>query len=75
LEEIKADWTSDYFTDDDLYTGRCFAIEKENTPIGMICYNRIDRENQSVEFDMLIGDKKYLFSSFRLNRIWLGSYT
>ena len=91
LEEIQAHYTSEYFTDDDPYAGRCFTIEKENTPIGMICYNRIDREHRNVEFDMLIGDKKYwnqglgsdalrafvwyLLSSFPLNRIWLGTYS
>ena len=91
LEEIKADYTSDYFTDNDPYTGRCFTIEREQVPIGMICYNRIDRDNRNVELDMLIGDKKfwnkgfgsdallafirYLFSIFPLNRIWLGTYS
>jgi RimJ/RimL family protein N-acetyltransferase len=90
LPEVKADYTTDYFTDDDPYTGRCFAIETVDIPIGMICYNRIDRDNRNVDIDMLIGDKKYwnlglgsdalktfiryLFTHFGLNRIWLGSY-
>ena len=91
LDEVRADYTSAYFTDDDPYAGRCFAIEKENIPIGMICYNRIDRDNRNVEFDMLIGDKqywsqglgsdaltifiRYLFTNFSLNRIWLGTHS
>ncbi len=91
LEEVRSDYTPNYFMDKDPNSGRCFAIEKEDTTIGMICYNRIDRDNRSVEFDMLIGDKqywskglgsdalqafvRYLFSSFPLNRIWLGTHS
>jgi len=90
LAEIKSDYAADYFTDDDPYTGRCFAIEKEKIPIGMICYNRIDQDNRNVELDMMLGEKeywnrglgsdalrifiRYLFSNFNLNRIWLGTY-
>jgi len=94
LEEIKGDWKSHYFSDNNPYTGRCFAILKGKNPvgkpIGMINYNRIDRDNRSVDIDMIIGKAKdwgqgygsdalktfarYLFDRFDLNRIWLGSY-
>lgn len=94
-EQIKADWKRHYFSDNDLYSGRCFAILKGTNPvgnpIGMINYNRIDRDNRSVDIDMIIGQKKdwgqgygtdalrtfvrYLFDRFDLNRIWLGTYT
>lgn len=37
MQGDRADYTADYFTDDDPHTGRCFAIGKDITPIGMIC--------------------------------------
>jgi RimJ/RimL family protein N-acetyltransferase len=94
LEQIKGDWRSHYFSDNNPYTGRCFAILKGKNPvgkpIGMISYNRIDRDNRSVDIDMIIGQTKdwgqgygadslrtfarYLFDRFDLNRIWLGTY-
>jgi len=94
LEEIKRDWKSHYFSDNNPYSGRCFAILKGKNPvgkpIGMINHNRIDRDNRSVDIDMIIGQAKdwgqgygsdalkifagYLFERFDLNRIWLGSY-
>lgn len=95
LEQIKADWKPHYFSDTDPYSGRCFAILKGKnpvgSPVGMINHNRIDRDNRSVDIDMVIGHPedwgqgygtdalktlaRYLFDRFDLNRIWLGTYT
>lgn len=94
LTQIKTDWKPHYFSDNNPHSGRCFAILKGKNPvgkpIGMINFNRIDRENRSVDIDMVIGHTKdwgqgygtdalrtfvrYLFESFDLNRIWLGTY-
>jgi RimJ/RimL family protein N-acetyltransferase len=90
LKQIKDDWKPHYFSDKDSYTGRCFAIEVKDEPIGMVNYNKIDRDNKSVDMDIIIGQKGdwdkgygtdalrtfcgYLFREFKLNRIWLGAY-
>ncbi len=90
LEQIKEDWKPDYFSDEDPFSGRCFAIELNKKPIGMIIYNRIDRENRSTDIDILIGKKEhwgkgfgvdalrtfigFLFKTYNLNRIWLATY-
>ena len=89
-KKIKEDWNLDYFTDKDPYSGRCFAILLEESPIGMINHNKIDMDNRNTTIDVLIGEKKYwnkgfgtdalrtfvkyLFEKFELNRIWLGTY-
>ena len=90
MKQIKDDWKPHYFSDKDPYSGRCFAIEVNDEPVGMVNYNKIDRDNKSVDMDIMIGQKEYwdkgygtealktfcgfLFSKFNLNRIWLGSY-
>lgn len=90
LKQVKEDWKPHYFSDKDPYSGRCFAIIKDKEAIGMINYNRIDKDNRNTDIDIIIGDKKnwnqgygtdavstlaeYLFRHFRLNRIALGVY-
>ena len=90
LKQIKDDWRPHYFSDRNPYSGRCFVIVADNKPIGMINYNKIDRENKSADIDIIIGQKEnwdkgygtdalktfinYLFRKFKLNRIWLGTY-
>jgi RimJ/RimL family protein N-acetyltransferase len=90
LKQIKGDWKPHYFSDKDPYSGRCFAIEVQDEPIGMVNHNKIDRENKSVDMDIMIGQKEdwnkgygtdalrtfcgFLFRRFKLNRIWLGAY-
>ncbi|NIN92692.1 GNAT family N-acetyltransferase, partial [bacterium] len=89
FKQIKDDWKPHYFSDKDLYSGRCFAIEVKDEPIGMVNYNKIDKENKSVDIDIIIGLKRewdkgygtealrtfcrFLFRKFKLNRIWLGT--
>ena len=90
LKEIKDDWKPHYFNDNDPYSGRCFAIEVDDKPIGMVNYNEIDKDNQKVEIDIIIGERNnwnkgygtdalktlisYLFKKFKINRIWLAPY-
>jgi RimJ/RimL family protein N-acetyltransferase len=90
IAQVKADWRPHYFSDRNPYSGRCFTILRGNAPIGMICYNKIDRHNRNTEIDMVIGQKenwglgygsdalktlvRYLFDRFELNRIWLGTH-
>jgi len=91
LKETKDDWRPHYFSDRDPYSGRCFVIVLDGSPIGMIVHNRIDKDNRSTDIDIIIGpttlwDKglgtdalktflSYLFKRFRLNRIWLATYS
>lgn len=62
LDQIKGDWKHHYFSDNNPYSGRCFAIllgkNPVGKPIGMINYNRIDRISRSVDIDMIIGQAK-----------------
>jgi RimJ/RimL family protein N-acetyltransferase len=90
LEEIKSDWRPVYFSDEDPYGGRCYAIERRGEVIGMINHNRIDRDNNNTTIDVIIGRKDcwdrgfgtdalcvfcaFLFRTYDLHRIWLGTY-
>ncbi len=90
FDQIKEDWKPHYFSDEDSYSGRCFAIEVDKKPIGMISHNKIDRDNKSTDIDIVIGKKEhwgkgygtdalsvfisFLFETFNLNRIWLAAY-
>ena len=90
LQQVKADWKPHYFSDKDSYSGRCFAILKDDEAIGMINYNQIDKDNRNTDIDIIIGHRKnwnkgygtdavvtlagYLFKHFRLHRISLGVY-
>ena len=90
LKEIKDDWKPQYFSSSNPNSGRCFAIEVDNKTIGMVNYNKIDRDNRNVTIDIVIGEKdnwnrgygtdvlrtflKYLFEEFKLHRVWLGTY-
>jgi ribosomal-protein-alanine N-acetyltransferase len=85
LEELLEDWKPFYFDGSAPQMGRCFMIEVEGEPIGMIAYNKIDPQARKVEIDILIGDSKnwnkgygtdavraflgYLFNELRLHRV------
>ncbi len=91
LKQIKEDWKPHYFSDKIPQWGRCFAIQVEGKPLGMINYNKIDKLNKKVEIDIIIGEKKnwnkgygtdavktlinYLFKEFKLNEIWIAPHT
>lgn len=51
------DYIEHYFDDSEPEKGRCFAIMSNNTTIGQINYNDIDRSDNSVELDIWIANK------------------
>jgi ribosomal-protein-alanine N-acetyltransferase len=83
-------WHPHYFDGSQPNLGRCFAIEVEGSPIGMITYNRVNTVNRSTDIDILIGDQAYrgrgygsdailaflgfLFETVGLHRVWLGTF-
>ena len=89
-EEFLADWKPYYFDGSEPERGRCFAIEADGRPIGMIAYNAINRRDRSVEIDVTIGEKAYwsrgygtdairtflgyLFEVMGMHRVWLVPY-
>lgn len=85
MEEFLANWKPYYFDGSAPEKGRCFMIELNNNPVGVICYNNIDGVNKKVELDIIIAGEetskgygtyalktliKYLFDEFDLNRIF-----
>lgn len=91
LEDFLEDhWVPHYFDGSKPDSGRCFTIEADGRPIGMIAYNRVDVFNRSTEIDVVIGDPAYrergygtdalraflafLFDTVGLHRVWLGTY-
>jgi ribosomal-protein-alanine N-acetyltransferase len=89
-EEFLTDWKPYYFDGSEPERGRCFAIEAEGRPIGMIAYNAIIRRDRSVDIDVIIGEKaywsrgygtdairaflRYLFEVVGMHRVALGTY-
>lgn len=83
-------WHPHYFDGSQPNLGRCFTIEVEGRPIGMITYNRVNSVNHSTDIDIIIGDPAYrdrgygtdairaflgfLFDSVGLHRVWLGTF-
>ena len=62
LDEYIAHWEPHYFDGSQPHLGRCFTIETDGRPIGMIVYNRLDTldtSSRSTEIDILIGDAAY----------------
>lgn len=45
-------------------TDKYFIFEYKNIPIGLICFNHIDREKKECEFGFYIGDTEYLGRNF-----------
>jgi RimJ/RimL family protein N-acetyltransferase len=90
LDGFLQHWHPHYFDGSQPDCGRCFAIEIDGCPIGMIAYNRVDVFNGSTEIDIIIGDPVYrdrgygtdairaflgfLFDTVGLHRVWLGTY-
>jgi RimJ/RimL family protein N-acetyltransferase len=89
LKEIKDDWKPRYFSDKDPESGRCFVIELNCEPIGMINFNKINTKKNKVEIDIIIGAKNnwnkgygtdalitlenYLFKNFNIQQIWVAT--
>lgn len=87
MEDLVAGWKPYYFDGSAPRLGRCFAIEVDGRPIGMIAYNAINERDRSVEIDVVIGETAYrdrgygtdairafldyLFGEMGLHRVWL----
>lgn len=90
LDAFLQDWRPHYFDGSQPQSGRCFTIEADTRPIGMIAYNRVDISSRSTDIDIVIGDPAYrdrgygtdairaflafLFDTVGLHRVWLGTY-
>ena len=86
-EEFTQDWKRYYFDGSEPEKGRCFVILVGNRAIGQINYNNINRENNSVELDIIIAtdtDKnkgygtdavktlsRYLFQNMNIQVCWI----
>ena len=55
FEEYAANVDQHYLDGSNPEEGRCFIIEANGQPIGMVNYNRIDSHNRSTEVDIVIG--------------------
>jgi len=87
FEEFIQDWKRYYFDGSQPEKGRCFMIFVGNKPIGEVNYNKINRENNSVELDIIIAEDidknkgygsdalktltKYLFQKMNINFCWI----
>ena len=59
VEDLLSGWKPHYFDGSAPLLGRCFAIEADGRPIGMIAYNGIAERDRSVEIDIVIGETAY----------------
>lgn len=87
VKKLKKDWKYHYFVDRWPERGRLFTIRVGKKTIGIIAYNKIDKNNRKTEIDILIGNKAYwnrgygsdalktfipwLFKKFKLHKVWI----
>lgn len=90
FDDFLCHWEPYYFDGSRPDLGRCFTIEADTSPIGMIASNRVDTAARSTEIDILIGEEGYrgrghgtdairaflgfLFDTVGLHRVWLATY-
>ncbi len=90
LDDFLRHWEPHYLDGSQPERGRCFTIEADSRPIGMINYNRVDTSSRSTEIDIVIGAPGYrdhgygtdavraflafLFDAVGLHRVWLATY-
>jgi len=90
-EEFLKDWKKYYFDGSEPEKGRSFVILVGGRAIGQINYNDIDREDNSVELDIIIaGDRdknkgsgsdalqilsRYLFHKMNIQKCWIDVIT
>jgi len=90
-EEFIQDWGRYYFDGSEPEKGRCFIILVGDRAIGQINYNQINRENNSVELDIIIADDadknkgygtdalktltRYLFQNMNVHLCWIEPIT
>lgn len=86
-EQFVEDWRIYYFDGSELEKGRCFAILVDDEAIGQINYNAINREDNSVELDIIIAQdtnkskgygsealqtlSNYLFQEMNVQKCWI----
>jgi RimJ/RimL family protein N-acetyltransferase len=58
-EEFQEDWKKHYFDGSAPEKGRCFVILVDDEAIGQVNYNKIDRNNNSVELDIIIAEDRH----------------
>jgi RimJ/RimL family protein N-acetyltransferase len=87
LEEFARDWQEYYFDGSQPEKGRCFIILVGDRAIGQVNYNDINRENNSVELDIIIAEDanknkgygtdalkalaRYLFQNMNIELCWI----
>ena len=87
LEEFARDWKEYYFDGSQPEKGRCFNILIGDRVIGQVNYNDINRENNSVELDIIIAEDinknkgygtdalktlaRYLFQNMNIKLCWI----
>jgi RimJ/RimL family protein N-acetyltransferase len=59
FKEFLKDWKRHYFDGSAPEKGRCFVILVDDTAIGQINYNEINRKDNSVELDIIIAKDEY----------------
>ena len=90
LEDFLTHWEPHFLDGSQPNRGRCFTIEADGRPIGMINYNRVDTTSRSTDIDIIVGEPGYrdrgygtdalrtflsfLFDTVGLHRVWLGTY-
>lgn len=86
-EELLKDWKRYYFDGSEPERGRSFVILVDSRAIGQINYNDINREENSVELDIIIADdrdknkgygtdalqtlSRYLFQEMSIQKCWV----
>ena len=86
-EDFLKDWKRYYFDGSELERGRSFVILINSRAIGQINYNDINREDNSVELDIIIADdrdknkgygtdalqtlSRYLFQEMSIQKCWI----
>ena len=90
LRDFVADWKPYYFDSTRPEKGRCFTIEADGKPIGMLATNEVRIRDQNVDVDILIGEAscrekgygtdalqtfvKFLLETVGLHRVSIGAY-
>ena len=90
LADYLRHWEPHYLDGSQLERGRCFIVEADDVPIGMVNYNCVDVTSRSTEIDILMGHPEYrdrgygtdalqaflsfLFDVVGLHRVWLSTY-
>ncbi len=59
FKEFCKDWKRYYFDGSAPEKGRCFVILVNDTAIGQVNYNEIDKKNNSVELDIIIAEDRH----------------